>query len=47
MKIFKRTVSLFLAFCLCAGMLLLQPQSTVSAAVGVEFVKILFVDFLN
>lgn len=33
MKIFKRTVSLFLAFCLCAGMLLLQPQSTVSAAV--------------
>ncbi len=32
MKIFKRTVSLFLAFCLCAGMLLLQPQSTVSAA---------------
>ena len=22
MKIFKRTVSLFLAFCLCAGMLL-------------------------
>ena len=23
MKIFKRTVSLFLAFCLCAGMLLL------------------------
>lgn len=33
MKIFKRTVSLFLAFCLCAGMFLLQPQSTVSAAV--------------
>lgn len=33
MKIFKRTVCLFLAFCLCAGMLLLQPQSTVSAAV--------------
>ena len=33
MKIFKRTVSLFLAFCPCAGMLLLQPQSTVSAAV--------------
>ena len=32
MKIFKRTASLFLAFCLCAGMLLLQPQSTVSAA---------------
>ncbi len=32
MKIFKRTVCLFLAFCLCAGMLLLQPQSTVSAA---------------
>lgn len=33
MKTFKRTASLFLAFCLCAGLLLLQPQSTVFAAV--------------